>query len=346
MLLKIGELARRTGLTVRTLHHYDSIGLLSPSGRTEAGYRLYQHSDMARLHRIMALRRFGLSLAEIATSLAGPDLPLASIVAKQIAALDSQIAQADTLRGRLQQLQQQLAQGQEPELADWLTTMELMTMYDNYFSREELQQIPMLSDAKVEQEWKALVARVRAVQAQGATPDDADAQALATEWMVKVVQDTNAHAGLFARLNTMHETETALQVSTGIDHVLMQFIIQSFNASRVALYRPYLDDAEFAFLKANYGKRASEWLPLFAAIRTAMDADTAPTDPMVLELARQWLDLFQSYAGSDPAMHRKLRTAHQHEPRLMDGSFVTPAMLQFLAPAMGVLAQQGGACES
>lgn len=346
MLLKIGELARRTGLTVRTLHHYDSIGLLSPSGRTQAGYRLYQHSDMARLHRIMALRRFGLSLAEIATSLAGPDLPLASIVAKQIAALDSQIAQADTLRGRLQQLQQQLVQGQEPELADWLMTMELMTMYDNYFSREELQQIPMLTDAKVEQEWKTLVARVRAVQAQGATPDDAGAQALATEWMVKVVQDTNAHAGLFARLNTMHETETALQTSSGIDHALMQFIIQSFNASRVALYRPFLDDAEFAFLKENYGKRASEWLPLFAAIRTVMDAGTNSTEPMALELARQWLDLFQSYAGRDPATHLKLRTAHQQEPRLMEGSFVTSAMLQFLMPAMALLAQQGGACQS
>src|SRR5476649_2504682 len=341
MLLKIGELSRRTGLTVRTLHHYDSIGLLSPSGRTQAGYRLYQHSDMARLHRIMALRRFGLSLAEIATSLAGPDLPLASIVAKQIAALDSQIAQADTLRGRLQLLQQQLTQGQEPELADWLMTMELMTMYDNYFSREELQQIPMLSDAKVEQEWKALVARVQAALAQGATPDDAAAQALATQWMVKVVHDTKAHAGLFARLNTMHETETALQQATGIDHALMQFTIASFNASRVALYRPSLDDAEFAYLKQNYGKRATEWLPLFAAIRTVMDGNTQPTEPMVVELTAQWMDLFLSYAGPNPATHMKLRTAHQQEARLMEGSFVTPAMLQFLAPAMALLAQQG-----
>ena len=60
MLLKIGELARLTGLTIRTLHHYDSIGLLSPSARTQAGYRLYQHGDLDRRHRIMALRKFGL----------------------------------------------------------------------------------------------------------------------------------------------------------------------------------------------------------------------------------------------------------------------------------------------
>jgi len=50
MLLKISELARRTGLTVRTLHHYDAIGLLRPSARSSAGYRLYDRSDIKRLH--------------------------------------------------------------------------------------------------------------------------------------------------------------------------------------------------------------------------------------------------------------------------------------------------------
>jgi DNA-binding transcriptional MerR regulator len=47
--MKVGELARRTGLTVRTLHHYDEIGLLSPSARTESGHRLYGQADVLRL---------------------------------------------------------------------------------------------------------------------------------------------------------------------------------------------------------------------------------------------------------------------------------------------------------
>ncbi|WFP48908.1 MerR family transcriptional regulator [Methylomonas sp. EFPC3] len=70
MLLKVGELAKRCGLTVRTLHHYDSIGLLKPSARSDTGYRLYQRGDIARLHQIQALRQFGLSLAEIGDILA------------------------------------------------------------------------------------------------------------------------------------------------------------------------------------------------------------------------------------------------------------------------------------
>src|SRR4051794_41392197 len=55
-LRRIGEVPAATGLTVRTLHHYDEIGLLAPSGRSEAGYRLYADDDVRRLYRIVAFR--------------------------------------------------------------------------------------------------------------------------------------------------------------------------------------------------------------------------------------------------------------------------------------------------
>lgn len=50
--LKVGELARRTGLSVRTLHHYDEIGLLSPARRTATGHRLYGRDEIRRLQQI------------------------------------------------------------------------------------------------------------------------------------------------------------------------------------------------------------------------------------------------------------------------------------------------------
>lgn len=72
--LVIGELAKRPGLTVRTLHHYDAIKLLSPPTRSDAGYRLYnrQHINrqhIERLRRIQALRRLGLSLKVTSTKI-------------------------------------------------------------------------------------------------------------------------------------------------------------------------------------------------------------------------------------------------------------------------------------
>jgi MerR family transcriptional regulator, thiopeptide resistance regulator len=53
--LKVGDLSKRTGLSIRTLHHYDEIGLLSPSHRTESGYRVYDKQDIIRLQQITAV---------------------------------------------------------------------------------------------------------------------------------------------------------------------------------------------------------------------------------------------------------------------------------------------------
>src|SRR5215510_10240878 len=59
------EFAQVAGVTVRTLHHYDRIGLLKPSGYTSAGYRLYQKQDLVRLQQIVTLKFIGFSLNEI-----------------------------------------------------------------------------------------------------------------------------------------------------------------------------------------------------------------------------------------------------------------------------------------
>jgi DNA-binding transcriptional MerR regulator len=64
--LPVGEVARLAGVTVRTLHHYDEIGLLRPRGRSAAGYRLYDRADLLRLQRVLAYRELGFSLEEVA----------------------------------------------------------------------------------------------------------------------------------------------------------------------------------------------------------------------------------------------------------------------------------------
>jgi DNA-binding transcriptional MerR regulator len=65
---KVGQLARLTKLTVRTLHHYDRLGLLRPSARTSSGHRLYDEGDVDRLYRIVALRELNLPLEVSAIS--------------------------------------------------------------------------------------------------------------------------------------------------------------------------------------------------------------------------------------------------------------------------------------
>lgn len=68
----VGEVCELTGVTVRTLHHYDEIGLLAPRGRSDAGYRLYDHGDLERLQEILIWRRLGFALTEISALLDDP----------------------------------------------------------------------------------------------------------------------------------------------------------------------------------------------------------------------------------------------------------------------------------
>ncbi len=70
--MNVGEVAALAGVTVRTLHHYDRIGLLSPSGRTAAGYRQYSPADLDRLHQVLLYRELGFPLEEVKTLLDDP----------------------------------------------------------------------------------------------------------------------------------------------------------------------------------------------------------------------------------------------------------------------------------
>ncbi|ASL47349.1 Nodulation protein NolA [Burkholderia sp. AD24] len=335
MRLKVGELAKRSGLTVRTLHHYDAIGLLRPSARADNGYRLYDRHDVARLHQIQALRRFGLALAEIQTYLAQPETPLATIVERQIAMLDSQIQQAARLRERLADLHGMLIDGEEPELTDWLTTLEMMTMYDKYFSTDELARLPMYRNTQApDPEWTALVAEVRTLMEAGVPPESEAARTLSTRWMTMLVRDTGGDPRLVAKLNHMHDSEPSMQAHIGISIQLRDYVLLAFSETKMLVYEKYLTPSEIRFMRANYGKRAMEWPQLMADVRDAMDAGATPESPQGRELARRWLELFRSYAGDDPETHTRLRHALQTEPELMLGSWTDESMLAFMRAAM------------
>lgn len=342
MLLRVGELARRSGLTVRTLHHYDSIGLLVPSARSDSGYRLYSQRDVSRLHQIQALRRFGVSLADIAATLEQPALTLASVVAQQIRQLDRQIADSTALRERLARLHAQCLAGEEPEMADWLTTLELMTMYDKYFTQQELEQLPFYRAGQAEQrEWAALVARAQALLTAGGSPEDEAAQHLATEWMGKLERDTAGNPGLMAKLNHMHDNEPAMQAQTGVTPQVVDFIMASFAETKIALYRKYLAPAEFAHLKAHYAANMRAWPPLIMAVRELMAGGVPPTAPEAGRLAGQWMALFRAYAGDDPATQDKIRTALAAEPGLTKGTWIDDRLLDYLRQAVAAQGESG-----
>src|SRR5207253_11192192 len=100
----VGELAKRTGLTVRTLHHYDEVGLLRPSLHTEAGHRLYTAADVARLQQVMSLRQLGFSLEEVRDCLDRPGFSPLEVIGLHVARLRELIELQRCLCERLEAL--------------------------------------------------------------------------------------------------------------------------------------------------------------------------------------------------------------------------------------------------
>ena len=76
----IGEVSRRSGISVRMLRHYDSQGLVSPSRRTGGGYRDYSRGDLGRLLKVESLRSLGMGIAEVRTALDDPGLDVAAVI--------------------------------------------------------------------------------------------------------------------------------------------------------------------------------------------------------------------------------------------------------------------------
>lgn len=129
-LWKVGVLAARAGLTVRALHHYDTLGLCRPSQRTAAGHRLYTAEDVTRLYRVALLRRLGLRLDEICMALDEPQWQLSAALRRHLADTTERLEVTSRLRGRLAAMCDEIDTDTSPSTDELFNTLEEMTMLD------------------------------------------------------------------------------------------------------------------------------------------------------------------------------------------------------------------------
>ena len=343
MLLKIGELAKRTGLTVRTLHHYDDIKLLCPSARSDAGYRLYDRCDIERLHRIQALRRMNLSLADIGAMLENEGANLQAVIEQQIVQLDRQASRAMELRDRLKGLLARLAQNVEPDLKDWLTTLEMMAVYDKYFTSEEvttLRQIKERENETMVSQSIALIARIRDLMDRRVPAVSEEVQALAVPWMTLAHKRMGGDARLIRKLDKMHRNEPVAQALTGVDGAMIDYMAEASVALRMKIYEKYLGAGAMQPSHEIFNRHRPQWLEMAAELSARMAQGEPPHSPEVQALCARWYALSVEVWGSDPDVHGKIRLAHRNEPDLLVGTGVSPAMLAFLEQGIAHLIAQ------
>lgn len=339
-LLKVGELAERARLTVRTLHHYDRIGLLQPSARSDAGYRLYNRADVARLYRIQALRTFGLGLADIGHALDSPEGDPLALVDGQMKLLDEQIAQAQASRAELARVRGELAADGEASMSAWLqalgSTSERLRLYETYFSADELQTLPLYHDLDVHARWDALIREACLMIEADTAPDGDAAIAFAERWLNAYQADTGDDAALMSRLNTAAMRE---QERLGLPAPVMHFVFAAIGALKARLWSRYLRPAVAARMQAHLAARGQQWLPLIARVHAQQTADPQATAPLSRKLGREWMALFHDMVGADPNDIAAYRQALAQEPLLGMGSGIGAAETAWLRRA--TQAEQG-----
>ncbi|MGG4451803.1 MerR family transcriptional regulator [Brevibacillus porteri] len=133
---KVGELAKMAGITIRTLRFYDQIGLFSPSGYSQSGYRLYTEKDISRLQQILSLKELGLSLEQIKAVMAGDQLSLSDIVTIQIDSLKESIRMQQKLLHELENVSSRMQRNEPFTVEHFMNIIRTMRMKHEIFFAE------------------------------------------------------------------------------------------------------------------------------------------------------------------------------------------------------------------
>lgn len=184
--LKVSEIAERAGVSIRTLHYYEELGLLEP-GRTASGHRRYGRAAIERLQQIRSLQQLGFSLAQIQALFAGQRVAPEKIVDELLAKVAQQREALKRLETQLRRLSRLLRgkRSDDAEAVDvLLQTLEAMTMVEKHLSPEQLEQIDALHDDAGEAgaKWQFALDGLRAEMEAGTDPGHPKVKALVETW--------------------------------------------------------------------------------------------------------------------------------------------------------------------
>ena len=249
----VGVLARLTGVTVRTLHHYDSIGLLQPSRRSAKGYRLYGHDDLLRLQQILIRRELGMSLEQIRRALDEPGFDLRTTLIEQRTQLEARRERADQCFGSIDAA---LAAIDQPTREE--TTMDFRNMFDGFDPKDHEQE--------AKERWGGTDAHAESARR---------TKSYGPEQWQQIKSEADAINREFARLFTSGapaDGDEARRSPSNTRLHIDRWFYPCAHQMHVGLGQMYVADERFA---ANYEKYAAGLTPYIAA---AIEANAASND--------------------------------------------------------------------
>jgi len=224
--LKVAAVARRTGVSVRTLHYYEEIGLLKPSGRTPSGHRLYTPTDIQRLQQIRSLQQLGLSLSAIGDCLTEGTTDPREVIADHLAKVEQERAAMERLERQLRKLSDQLERGglgDAQTIETLLNALELITMYEKYFTSAQQKRLEAHTQSG-EEAVTPVIQELEAARQRGLPPTDPEAQRLFQRFGEAVESVADGDADMTAAIyKLLHEQKKARE-DHGISEELFAYL--------------------------------------------------------------------------------------------------------------------------
>jgi DNA-binding transcriptional MerR regulator len=216
-LFQASEFARLAGVTVRALHHYDRLGLLRPSGRTESGYRMYGERDFARLQQVVTLKYIGFPLKQIRNILDRDSLDLPTALRLQREIMLEKRRQLDRAMRAIERVEQLLTSTDETDWEEFAKIIEVINMQNDnewmkkYYTEEQLAELASRATPEVlekgQRDWAALLSDVEDAVKEGVDPSSERAEQLAARWEDLIGQFTGGNPGIAESLKNLYRDQ-------------------------------------------------------------------------------------------------------------------------------------------
>ncbi|GAB2552571.1 MerR family transcriptional regulator [Gracilibacillus alcaliphilus] len=227
---KIGELAKLTGLSIRTLRYYDQIGLFSPSEYTASGHRRYTDQDLQRLQQILAFKQMGFSLEDIQQALKKEGRVIVKSIDQQIEHISEEILVQQTLLDQLKRIREALSQKENIAIEELTYLFELMRVdRSKYFTKTQLDQITEAFAANETEKhnanmFKMLLDQLRAKKEAGIPVNDQSVKELAVQWRALTASFSQADSDLTRNAETFYADHPHLALHYGLDADLYSYL--------------------------------------------------------------------------------------------------------------------------
>ncbi len=208
------EFAKRAGVTIRALHHYDRLGLLKPSGRTAAGYRVYSDRDFARLEQIVALKFIGFPLFQIREILQRKDNDLSAALRQQRQIMAEKRDHLDRAVQAIERAEKIVATGGEPDWEPFRKVIEVIQMQTRkdwmkkYYTEDQLANLRQRWSPEVQAEsesgWAALARDTEEAITSGADPAGETGLQLAARRQKLLAMFTGGDPGIEQNLRKLY----------------------------------------------------------------------------------------------------------------------------------------------